>query len=101
MICLIALVVFGIMGIFSMKYRVIAKEALDCVFRRVTLRKCETGLDRRLKSQITGNLMRKSPVLGRFTFRHFEVISWVFTIILLASIVQSGISTYNFIAYGN
>ena len=101
MICLIALVVFGILGIFSVKYRVIAKEALDCVFRRVTLRKCDTGLDKRLRSQITGNLMRKAPRLGRFTFKNFEIISWVFTILMILSIVQSGISVYNFAAYGN
>lgn len=101
MICLIALIVFGVLGIFSAKYRIIAKEAVDCVFRRVTFRKCTTGLDKRLKAQITGNLMRRAPSVGRFTYKNFEVISWIFTILLILSIVQSGISMFNFIAYGN
>ncbi len=101
MICLIALVVFGILGIFSVTHRQIAKEAFDCVFRRVTLRKCETGLDKRLKSQITGKLMRKSPRIAGFTFKHFEAISWFFTILMIVSLVYSGIGGYNFIMYGN
>ncbi|MBR9676442.1 thioredoxin domain-containing protein [Candidatus Woesearchaeota archaeon] len=101
MICLLALIVFGFLGIFSLKYRVIALEALDCVFRRVTLRKCDTGLDQRLKSQITGNLMRRNPGVGRFMFKHFEVISWFFTILLVLSLAQSGLGIYNFVAYGN
>jgi len=52
MICVVALIVFGILGIFSAKYRVIAKEAFDCVFRKITLRKCDSRLDSRLKSEI-------------------------------------------------
>ena len=101
MICLIALIVFGILGIFSVAYRQIAKEAFDCVFRRVTLRNCESGLDKRLKSQITGKLMRKSPKIARFSFRHFEIISWVFTILMVISLIYSVLGGYNFIMYGN
>ncbi|MAE13522.1 hypothetical protein CMO92_03075 [Candidatus Woesearchaeota archaeon] len=101
MICLLALIVFGILGIFSASHRVIAKEALDCVFRRLTLRKCTTGLDKRLKSQISGSLMRKHPRTGRFLYGHFEIISWLFTILLVWSLIQSGFSVYNYATYGN
>ena len=101
MICVIALVVFGILGIFSATHRKVALEAFDCVFRRVTLRKCETGLDKRLKSQITGKLMIKRPKLARFTFRHFEAISWFFTILMVVSIIYSGLGIYNFAMYSN
>ena len=101
MICLIALVVFGILGLFSAKYRTIAKEAFDCVFRRITLRKCTTGLDKRLKSQITGKLMRSHPRFARNVYRHFEVISWAFTIILIASLGYSAYSIYNLFVFGD
>ncbi|UCD07389.1 MAG: thioredoxin domain-containing protein [Candidatus Aenigmatarchaeota archaeon] len=101
MICIIALVVFGILGIFSAKYRTIAKEAFDCVFRRLTLRKCTTGLDKRLKSQITGKFMRKRPKLGKFLYRHFEAISWAFTIVLIVSLGYSIYSVGNLFIYGN
>jgi protein-disulfide isomerase len=101
MICLIALVVFGILGIFSAKYRTIAKEAFDCVFHRLTLRKCTTGFDKRLKSQITGNIMRKHPRFGGAVYKHFEAISWVFTIAMIVSLAYSALSVYNFVAFGN
>jgi len=101
MICIIALIVFGIMGIFSASHRVIAKEALDCVFRKVTLRKCTTGLDKRLKAQITGKLMKRHPKTGKTIYKHFELISWFFAILLLVSLTYSVIGIYNTIAYGN
>ncbi|MDD5177837.1 MAG: hypothetical protein PHT54_00970 [Candidatus Nanoarchaeia archaeon] len=101
MICVIAMVVFGILGIFSVKYRTIAKESFDCVFRRITLRPCTTGLDERLKGQITGKLMKRSPKIAAFTYKYFEVFSWLFLILLIGSLVYSGISAYNLIAYGN
>lgn len=101
MICIVALIVFGILGIFSAKYRVIAKEAAECVFRRVTLRKCETGLDKRLKNQISGNLARRSPKLGKFLFKYFEVFSWLFLALLIWSIIMAGIGLANYVKYGN
>ncbi len=101
MICLIALVVFGMLGIFSAKYRAIAKEAFDCVFRRMTLRKCTSGLDSRLRSQITGKVMRRHPRLGASIYRHFEAISWVFTIAMILSLGYSVYSVYNLYAFGN
>lgn len=101
MICLIALVVFGILGLFSAKYRTVAKEAVDCVFRRVTLRKCTSGLDKRLKSQITGKLMRKHPGFAKGVYKHFEAISWMFTIVLIASLSYSVYSVANLAIFGN
>ncbi|MBU0472125.1 MAG: hypothetical protein KKF65_05850 [Nanoarchaeota archaeon] len=101
MICLIALVVFGILGIFSATHRKIAREAFECVFKRIRLKPCDSGLDQRLKSQIMGKLLRRKPKLARFTFRHFETISWIFTILMIVSIIYSGIGIFNFIIYGN
>jgi len=59
MICVLAMIVFGIMAIFSASHRPIAKEAFDCVFRRITLKKCKSGLDVRLKAKLIGKLMQK------------------------------------------
>jgi protein-disulfide isomerase len=101
MICLIALVVFGILGIFSANYRVIAREAAECVFRRVTLRKCETGLDKRLKNQVTGKLARKNPKLGRFLFKYFEVFSWIMILLLAWSVYEIGVGVHNLAVYGS
>lgn len=101
MICFIALIIFGILGIFSASHRKLALEAFDCVFRKMTLRKCTTGLDVRLKSQITGTFLESSPKLGTFLYRYFEWFSMFFTLLLVASLVWTAYSGYNYYAYGN
>jgi hypothetical protein len=101
MICILALIVFSILGIFSATHRKLALEAFDCVFRKVTFRKCHTRLDKILKSKIIAKLMKKNPVVARFTFRHFEMISWFFTILFVVSLIYTGIGGVNYYLYGN
>ncbi|MBR9699785.1 DsbA family protein [Candidatus Woesearchaeota archaeon] len=101
MICFIAMILFAILGIFSATHRRLAKEAFDCVFRKLTLRKCQTGLDSRLKAQITGLFFKVNPRIGKFTFKHFEDISTIFTIIFVASIIGIAWGGYNWWIYGN
>ena len=101
MICIIAMIVFGILAIFSASYRPIAKEAFDCVFRRITLRKCESGLDVRLKTKIVGKLMNKHYGLAKGVHKYFEVISWLFVIIFFITLFYSGLAVYNIIVYNN
>lgn len=101
MICILALVVFGVLAIFSASYRPLAKEAFDCVFRRITLRKCESGLDVRMKSKVVGKLMNRSPALARGVHKNFEIISWIFVIIFFVSLIYSGIAVYNIVVYDN
>ena len=101
MICLIALVVFGILGIFSAKYRSIAKEAFNCVFRRMTLRTCETGFDQKMRIQIVGKLMTRSTMAARFVNTRFEMISWFFTILMIVSFAYSAQAVYNYSVYGS
>ncbi|MBS3142434.1 DsbA family protein [Candidatus Woesearchaeota archaeon] len=101
MICIIALVVFGILGIFSATHRKLAWEALDCVIRKTTFRKCRTALDERLRSKISGKVIGKFPKTGAFIYKHFAIFSYAFTLLFLVSLVYSGISIYNFAVYGN
>lgn len=101
MICLIALVVLGFLSIFSAKYRADARQAFDCVFRRITLRKCNTAFDQKMKTRITTKISIKFPNTGKFLFKHFEAISWVFTIITILSIAGVLFGLYNFVAFGN
>jgi len=105
MICLIALVVFGVLAIFSAKYRTYFKEAADCVFRRMTLRKCTTSFDKKMKAKISSKLSNKSKPLGGFVFKHFEALSWIMTIVMIVSLVWSGywgtVGLYNWVMYQN
>jgi len=90
-----------ILGIFSMRYRILAKEAFDCIFRMVTLKPCKSKLDQRIKSHITGRAMKYHPKLAKFLFKNFELLSWIFVIIFIASIIFSAWGIYNFAVYGN
>lgn len=101
MICLIALVVFGILGIFSVGHRKIAAKAFDCVFRRVTLRPCNSGLDQQLKTGIIVFFSKKNVGAAKFVARHFETLSWVFTVLMLVSIFFSAQGIYYYVLYGN
>jgi len=101
MICIIALAVFSILAIFSVSYRPLAKESFDCVFRRITLRKCTTGLDTRLKSTIVGRIMKTSPKTAKITYKYFEVFSWLLVLLMIGSLFYSAYGLYNYAAHGN
>lgn len=100
-LCIVAFVIFAVMAIFSAAYRPLAAEAFECVFRKLTFRKCRTALDERIRSQISGKILRYSPKTAAFTFKHFEILSWIFVIITLLSFGYSAYSTYNYVQYGN
>ncbi|PIN84709.1 MAG: hypothetical protein COV47_05975 [Candidatus Diapherotrites archaeon CG11_big_fil_rev_8_21_14_0_20_37_9] len=100
-VCIIALIVFGFLGIFSATHRPLAKEAMDCVFRKMTLRPCNTGLDQRLKTIVSMKFMKHHKGLGQFIHKHFETISLILTIIFVVSTIITIISLFNFFAYGN
>jgi protein-disulfide isomerase len=89
------------MSIFSAKYRPLAKEGLRCVFRTLTFKPCDTGLDDRIKAEMVSGMLRRSPRAARFLNVHFTLLSWVFIILTLASFAYSAYGLYNFYFYGN
>jgi hypothetical protein len=99
-ICLIALIIFSFLGIFSVRYRRLAKEAFNCVFRRITLRPCETGFNKRMKMKIVSKSFKFSPKLSKVIYKYFEGLSWIFTILLVVSLVVSANGIYNLTTYG-
>lgn len=100
MICIIALLTFGILGLFSAKYRALAKESFRCVFLRMQFKKCETGLDEKIKSKLTSKLLTRSPRIAKFVYKRFEILSWIFTILLFGSMIYSAYGLYNLYVYG-
>jgi hypothetical protein len=99
-ICIVALAVFSILGIFSATYRKLAKEAFSCVGRMLIFRPCKTNLEQRIKSKIAIKLM-KIPPLARFFYKYFKVLSWIFTISFFVSMAYSAYGIYNLIVYGS
>lgn len=100
-LCIVALPVFAILSIFSAKYRALARRALDCVVRKVTLRPCETGLDEEIKAQSLAGIMRLSPSAAGFVNKNFQAFSFLFAILFAASLVFTAQGLFNFVVYGN
>lgn len=98
-ICIVALVVFAILGIGSLRYRKLAGEAFECVSRMISFRPCTTKLDERIRARLTAKLM-KIPTLARFVYKNFTLLSWIFVIIFFSSLGYLGYGIYNLIAHG-
>jgi protein-disulfide isomerase len=101
MFCLFALVIFGITGIFSASHRQLAKEALDCMLRRVTFRPCNTTFQDKAKGKMLGWLLDKSPRLAKIFNKHSEMLAWVFFVLMIGSFGYSAYGAYNFYMYGS
>ena len=85
MFCIVAFIVLSILGIFSASNRALAHEAMSCVGRRVTLRPCNTGFDVKMKSRILGSVINKSEGAAVFLNRHFELLAWVFFLLMMSA----------------
>ena len=101
MFCIVAFIVLSILGIFSATNRQLARESLDCVFRRVTLRPCTTGFDEKIKAKILGSVINRSEGLARFLNKNFELLSWIFFVLLLGSSIWSVRGLYLFYVSGS
>ncbi len=101
MICIAAAIVFGILAIFSAKYRTLAKEAWDCVFRKMTLRPCQSGLDRRMRMGAMLAVSKRSPAAARLIYKMFPAISVIFVLATIVSFAYLAWGGYNFALYGN
>lgn len=69
--------------------------------KKITLRKCDTGLDQRLKGEITAKFLRMSPGIGRVVYKYFEWFSWAFLILTVVTLFFVGQGIYFYILYGN
>lgn len=101
MFCIIAFVVLSIIAIFNVSYRQLAKEAYDCVFRRITRRPCNTGFKEKMKAKIVGKVLNRSTLIARLLNKHFEVLSWLLFITTIASLFWTGKGLFNFYMYGS
>jgi len=99
--CFVALIVFGIIGIFSITYRQLAKEALECVLKTAVFKPCTTGFDDKMKAKITGKVGKTSPTTAKIIYKHFQLFSWILVIITIISMVYSIQSIYNIVVYNN
>lgn len=99
MICIAALIVFAILGIFSLNYRRLAKEAWLCVLRRVRFQPCETQLSEKVRMEIVARILKKSHKGATFINRSFEVLAFIFVILFIGSTILAGRGLYNLVRF--
>jgi protein-disulfide isomerase len=89
------------MGIFSASHRALAKEAFSCVFHRITLRSCNSGFKEKIKSKILSRLIVHSTFAAKMVNKHYEILSWIFFILMVGSTLWVLRGGYNFYVYGS
>lgn len=99
--CIVAFVVFGVLGIFSAKYRTYTKEAFRCMTRQMILKPCDTEFDKKMRAKITGKLAKISPKIAGFTYKNFTRISFALIAIMIISMVFTASSLYTLAVYGS
>jgi len=92
--------VLGILGIFSARYRKIAREAFSCVKRMMTFRPCETGFDDKVRSHVTAKLMKRNERIAGVFYRNFKLLSVLFTASFFLSAGYTAYTVYNLAVYG-
>lgn len=101
MFCIVSFLVLSILSIFSASNRELAREALDCVGRRVTLRPCNTGFDEKMKAKILGVVITRSEKAARFLNKFFEPIAWFFFVLFMVALFFFGRGIYLFYTTGS
>lgn len=101
MICVLSFIVFGVLGIFSAKYRELSLEAFDCIKTSLRREPCETNLDDRIQATVVGKALSYSPRLGSFLNNYFQLISWLVLIALIISGFLAAEGIYNYLMFGN
>lgn len=101
MICVAALIVFTVLALFSARYRSLAKEAWACVFLKVRLRACNSGLDKRVRMMAVAPFLKRSPVTARVVYKVFPVLSFIFVALTIVSVIYIAWGGYNYALYGN
>jgi len=99
--CIIALIIFSIIGIFSVSHRALAKEAFNCVFKRITFRPCNTGFKEKIKGKLLSKIINRSTFLARLVNKHYEFLSWILFILMVGSTIWVCRGVYNFYVYGS
>lgn len=100
-LCIIGLVVFGILGIFSAKYRQLAREAFECVFRMAQFKPCQGGFDDKIRREILSKAFQVHPSFAKYVNRYFGLLSWIFVVSFVISLFFTGQGIYNYAIYGN
>lgn len=97
MFCIAAFIIFAVLGIFSARYRTLAKKAWGCVWRRITFKPCDISVQEEIKSRLVGKLLFTWPRLARFLNRWAGFFAFAFVALSLWSfvaVIGSGLNLF-------
>ncbi len=97
MFCIVAFVIFGILGVFSASYRTLAKKAWGCVLRKLTFKPCDISVQEEIKSRLMGKFILTRPRLAKYIDRWANTFAWAFVILSVWSLVvvlNSGLNLF-------
>jgi len=98
-LCILGIGVFAVLGLFSAKYRWYFRQSVQCLKSTVMLRPCEMELDKKIRAKAASKLSGR-PFLAKLVYRHFNIISWIFVILLIVSAFITIESVLNIFFYG-
>lgn len=99
MFCIAAFIVFAIIGIFSARYRVLAKKAWQCVWTKIRFKPCQVGFKEEAKSILLGKLVLRRPALARVLDKWIDVLAFVFVVLSIWSLISVFNSGLNLFVY--
>ncbi len=97
MFCIAAFIIFGILSIFSIRYRTIAKKAWGCVLRKMTFKPCDISIQEELKGRLVGKYILTKPRLAKFILKFAETLSFLFVALSIWSlivVINGGLNLY-------
>lgn len=99
MFCIAAFIIFAILGIFSAKYRSLAKKAWGCTLRKMTFRPCDINFQEEAKARLLGKLIITKPRLAKFLDRWIGVFASIFVFLSVWSLLVVFNSGLNLLVY--
>lgn len=97
MFCIAAFIVLLVLGIVSAKYRKLLKKAWHCVWRKTTLRACDSTFKDELKATLLAPVAVTHPKLVKPLSIAIEVGAWILvitTIVSLYIVLRAGLNLY-------
>jgi len=99
MLCILSFFVFAILGIFSASHRELAKKAWYCLVKKIQFKPCDINFNEELKGKMLGKLVFTHPRLGGFLYKWADVLSIIFVILSVWSLLAVVRSSVYLLAY--
>jgi len=99
LLALIFIILYPILGIFSKSFRVNAKKAISCAFKRATLRKCDDDFGKEFKDKFLSKLIFKYPKVAKFFDKTLSFWLLLIVVINIVGLIYFLVGALNLFVY--